>query len=189
MSKGEDAKTTDIIKWEAEEYVQREKNRGWYIGMIAGGAIIATITFLVGLWSFGMLIIVSVLALVVYSIRPPRMLKYRLTSKGLKEGEKLYEFSNLRAFSIRQTGDHYAIILIPRKRFGARITVYFPEEQGERIVDAFGSRLPMEESEGCGEDGGCGEWARVVVEKSGLCSENIYGKIEESKHNRDGSYK
>ena len=36
-------------------------------------------------------------------------------------------------------------MLIPRKRFGARVTVYFPEAQGEQIVDMFGERLPMEQ--------------------------------------------
>ena len=136
----------ESITWEAEEYVQHEKNTGWYIGLVAVGVVGATITFLTGLWSFGLLIIVSVLALIVYSVRPPRTLKYRLTNKGLREGEKLYEFSNMRAFSIRQDGDHFAIVLVPRKRFGARVMVYFPQEQGEKIVDAFGSRLPMEET-------------------------------------------
>ena len=45
---------------------------------------------------------------------------------------------------IRDDG-HYAIVLTPRKRFSPRTWVYFPEAQGEQIVDAFGARLPMEE--------------------------------------------
>ncbi|MBR0480700.1 hypothetical protein IJJ46_02670 [Candidatus Saccharibacteria bacterium] len=135
----------ETIKWEAEEYVQHEKHGGWYAGLAIVAIIGAVITFLVGLWSFSLLIIVSAVALVVYSIRPPRTLKYKLTSKGLSEGTKLYAFDDFRAFSIRQTGEHFAIVLIPRKRFGARVTVFFPEKQGEQIVDIFGSRLPMED--------------------------------------------
>lgn len=42
-------------------------------------------------------------------------------------------------------GNHFAIVLTPRKRFSPRVTVFFPEAQGEAIVDAFGARLPMEE--------------------------------------------
>ena len=135
----------ETIKWEAEEYVQHEKHGGWYAGLAIVAIIGAVITFLVGLWSFSLLIIVSAVALVVYSIRPPRTLKYKLTSKGLSEGTKLYAFNDFRAFSIRQTGEHFAIVLIPRKQFGARVTVFFPEKQGEQIVDIFGSRLPMED--------------------------------------------
>ena len=79
----------ETIKWEAEEYVQHEKHGGWYAGLAIVAIIGAVITFLVGLWSFSLLIIVSAVALVVYSIRPPRTLKYKLTSKGLSEDTKL----------------------------------------------------------------------------------------------------
>ena len=34
---------------------------------------------------------------------------------------------------------------MPKRRFGTRVTVYFPESQGEQIVDMFGERLPMEQ--------------------------------------------
>ncbi len=138
----------EAIKWQAQEYVQHEKHGGWYAGLAIITIIGAIITFLAGpwLWSFSLLIIVSAISLVVYSIRPPRTLKYKLTSKGLTEGTKLYAFEDFRAFSIRQTGEHYAIVLIPRKRFGARVTVFFPEDKGEQIVDVFGGRLPMEDS-------------------------------------------
>ncbi len=137
---------TETIKRQAQEYVQHEKHGGWYAGLAIITIIGAVITFLIGLWSFSLLIVVSAISLVVYSIRPPRTLKYKLTSKGLTEGTKLYAFEDFRAFSIRQTGEHYAIVLIPRKRFGARVTVFFPKDKGEQIVDIFGGRLPMEDS-------------------------------------------
>jgi hypothetical protein len=35
-------------------------------------------------------------------------------------------------------------MLIPTKRFSPGLSVYFPEEAGERIVDILGTRLPME---------------------------------------------
>ena len=44
-----------------------------------------------------------------------------------------------------EDGGSFAIVLTPRKRFSPRVTVYFPQENGEAIVDAFGARLPMEE--------------------------------------------
>ncbi len=135
----------ETITWEAAEYVQHEKNRGWYVGLVLIGLVLASLVFWFGYWSFGVLIIVSVLALIVYSVRPPRVLKYKLDSKGLTEGGKLYAFMDYRAFSVRQDGDNYAIVMIPRKRFGMRVMVYFPKEKGEKIVDVFGGRLPMEE--------------------------------------------
>ena len=136
----------ETIRWEAQEYIQREKKAGWYVGLAVVCILGAGAAFWFKLWSFGVLIIVSALALVVYSVRPPRVLKYKLNSKGLTEGEKLYAFNEYRAFSVRQDGNNYAIIMIPRKRFGMKAMAYFPEEKGEQIVDVFGARLPMEDT-------------------------------------------
>lgn len=136
----------ETIKWEAQEYIQREKNIGWYVGLVLIGAVAAFAAFWFKFWSFGVLIVVSVLALIVYSVRPPRVLKYKINSKGLSEGQKTYLFSDYRAFSVRQDGENYAIIMIPQKRFGMKAMVYFPKEKGEQIVDVLGGRLPMEET-------------------------------------------
>ena len=133
------------ISWEAQEYVSRDKNVGWYIALVIIGLSLTAVGVLVKWWSFSLLIVVSVIALIVYSVRPPRMLKYTMSSKGLKEGNRMYNFEDFRAFGVINDGGHYAIVLTPRKRFSPRTWVYFPEQQGEGIVDAFGMRLPMEE--------------------------------------------
>jgi hypothetical protein len=78
-------------------------------------------------------------------MRPPRVLHYSLSNKGLSEGDKLYDYDEFKAFGILREGSNFAIVLTPRKRFSPRVTVYFPEMKGEAIVDAFGARLPMEE--------------------------------------------
>jgi len=86
-----------------------------------------------------------VVAIIVYSSRPPRMLHYSLSSKGLSEGNKLYDFDQFKTFGVLRDDKRFSIVLTPRKRFSPRVTVYFPEAQGEQIVDMFGARLPMED--------------------------------------------
>ena len=133
------------ITWEAQEYIQHDRNVGWYVGLVVIGLAFVGLAVLLKWWSFALLIIVSVLALFVYTIRPPRTLRYKLDEKGLVEGNKLYPYTEYKSFGILRDGQHFAIILTPRKRFSGRVTVYFPEKEGEKIVDAFGARLPMEE--------------------------------------------
>ncbi|MBQ3306546.1 hypothetical protein IJH02_03920 [Candidatus Saccharibacteria bacterium] len=135
----------DKISWEAQEYVQRSKNAGWYVGLVFIGLALAAGALFLGWWSFAILIVVSVFALIVYTVRPPRVLKYTLSDRGLAEGSRIYEYKNYKSFGVLKDGEHFAIVLTPRKRFSGRVTVYFPENQGEAIVDAFGARLPMEE--------------------------------------------
>lgn len=133
------------MNWEAQEYVARDKNAGWYVGLAVVGLSLAALAVWLRQWTFLALIIVSVVAILVYTTRPPRMLHYSLSSKGLSEGNRLYSFSQFKSFGVLRDDKRFSIVLIPKKRFSPRVTVYFPESQGEQIVDMFGARLPMED--------------------------------------------
>ncbi len=139
------AKADKVISWQAEEYIARDKGTWWYVGLVAVGLVLSGIAILLQAWTFLVVIILSVVALIIYSLRPPRVLQYKLDQDGLTEGEKLYAYDEFKAFGILHEENHFAIVLTPRKRFSPRVTVYFPQSRGEQIVDAFGARLPMEE--------------------------------------------
>lgn len=138
-------KKNEIVNWEAKEYIPHEKKAGWYIGLVIVSLGLVTLSIVFGWWTFAILVVLSGVVLVLYSVRPPRVLHYSLNSKGLSEGNKLYSYEEYKSFGVLQEGENYAIILTPRKRFSPGIKVYFPQESGEAIVDAFGARLPMEE--------------------------------------------
>lgn len=138
-------KSKEIVNWEAEEYLQRDRRAGWYIGFFIVVAGLVVLSVVLKWWTFTALVVLSAIALLIYVMRPPRKLHYSLSSKGLSEGNNLYNYEDYKSFGVLKDGEHFAIILTPRKRFGGRVTVYFPEENGEEIVDAFGMRLPMEE--------------------------------------------
>jgi hypothetical protein len=142
-------KKDEIVNWDAEEYVVRDRKGSWYVILIL--VALTAIGLAIWLmrweaWSFVALIVVSVVALIVYTKRPPRVLHYSVSNKGLSEGNKLYEFSEYKYFGVVQdeAAGQFSIVMVPKKRFGGRVTVYFPQESGEKIVDVFGARLPME---------------------------------------------
>ena len=140
---------TEPVHWSAREYIHQEKNGLWYVifAIVVLAFIVADI-FLVKsfLYTFSILVVVMAAAVIIYARRPPRTIDYTLSGdQGLYIGEKLYHFSEFKAFGlIRDQGEH-SIILIPVKRFSPGVTVYFPEEAGEKIVDIFGARLPMQD--------------------------------------------
>ena len=140
-----DKKKQPIVSWQAEEYVQTEKNTGWYVGLVMIGLVLIGVSVLLKWWSFTALIVVAIVALIVYTVRPPRKLEYELNDEGLIEGGSVYKYEDFKSFGLLRDGPHFAIVLTPRKRFSPAVTIYFPEENGEKIVDAFGMRLPMEE--------------------------------------------
>ena len=136
---------TQAITWEAEEYIVKSHNAIWYIGLfLVAGSLGALAVWLQG-WTFLALIIVSVIAILVFNLRPPRKIHYTLNATGLTEGKIKHPFTDFRAFGISQEESHYFAVLIPKKRLGLNVKVYFPEGSGEAIVDALGAHLPMEE--------------------------------------------
>lgn len=133
------------VNWQADEYITQDKTGGWYAGLIAVGLALVGLSIWLQWWSFTALIVLSVVALILYSVRPPRRINYAITKDGLKEGEKLYKFEDYKSFGVLQDGNRFAIVLTPKKRFYPAVTVYFPEKNGEEIVDGFGMKLPMAE--------------------------------------------
>ena len=138
-------KQLERVDWEAEEYVVRDRNAGWYIGLFVVAAGLIALSVWQGWWTFLVLVVLCVVVILTSNLKPPRKIKYSLDTKGLTEGGTLHKYEEYRAFGILKEGPHYSIVLIPKKRFGVQTKVYFSEANGEKIVDALGMRLPMED--------------------------------------------
>lgn len=139
------AEDDNPITWSASEFVHGEKNGLWYmLFIITVLGLIALDIFVLKSYTFSALVIVMAVALIVYSRRPPRVIQYTLSvNHGLYVGQKLYSFSDFKAFGLIKDGEHHSIMMIPTKRFAQAVSVYFPDEAGEEIIDLLGARLPM----------------------------------------------
>lgn len=142
----EPAPPLEPVHWQAHEYIHHDKSPLWFvIFVVVVIAFIAAAIFLIKSITFAILVPVMAAALLMYTHRPPRLLDYTLSNKGLYVNDHLYSFSEFKAFGVVRDGEEYSIMLLPVKRFMPEVSVYFPEEAGEAIVDMLGSRLPMQE--------------------------------------------
>jgi hypothetical protein len=133
------------IQWQAPEYLQERRSPWWFIGFWVVVLILMVLAVVViRSWSFAILIPAMAAALTIYSHRPPRQLNYVLSSKGIYINEKLHPMSEFRSFGVIQEDSLPSIMLIPVKRFRPGLTIHFPNEAGEVIVDMLGSRIPMQ---------------------------------------------
>ena len=135
------------VRWVASEYIHQEKNWLWFVifAVVAVGLIVAG-AMLLKSYTFPVLVVVMTAAVIVYSRRPPHQIEYTLSGdQGLYVGEKLYHFNEFKAFGLIRDGEHNSITLIPIKRFAPGVSVYFPTEVGEEVIDILGARLPMQE--------------------------------------------
>lgn len=140
------ASTAPVLQWQASEYINREKNTTWFVGLVVVAVALAVVAiFLMKDFTFALLIVVMAVALAVIARRPSREIQYQLSEAQLRVGEKTFPLGNFRAFGVVQEGAIYSVSLTPVKRFRPSVNVYFPQELGEQIVDILGSVLPMED--------------------------------------------
>lgn len=132
------------VQWQATEYIRHEKNSLWFVVFaVVTLAIMAFAIFVIQSLTFAVLIPVMAVALLTYTQRPPRLINYTLSRKGLHLNDHLYSFAEFKAFGVIRDGAEYSIMLVPVKRFRPGVSVYFPEAVGEELVDMLAARLPM----------------------------------------------
>ncbi|NLA42690.1 hypothetical protein GX865_00815 [Candidatus Saccharibacteria bacterium] len=141
-----DKSIPETVSWVAKEYIAAEKNAVWYTGLaVVVVAVIILDFFVLKAWTVSFLILAIAAVLIAMSVRPSRDIQYKLTQKGLYIGEQFYDFADYKAFGVTHDGKENSILLIPVKRFRPGLSVYFPLESGEQIVDLIGQRLSMQE--------------------------------------------
>ena len=142
----EEIDDSEAVNWQATEYIHQDKGAKWFVIFgIVFVAFEAMAIFLMNSPTFAVLLVVVAVAIVVFAKRPPRILSYSLSGKGLHIGDTLHNFADFKSFGVIHDGAEYSVMLIPTKRFQPGVTVYFPEESGEAIVDMLGARLPMQD--------------------------------------------
>ena len=146
--------TIEPVSWTASESVAQQRSGRWYaIVSIVFVVLLATdillfifhVVDIVALISFGALIVVMFIALLISTKLPGRELTYVLSADGIAINGQQHHFDEFRAFGVRQHGGLWQLVLIPVKRFGLEVVAFIDEQHGERIVDLLASFLPMEE--------------------------------------------
>lgn len=134
------------VRWQATEYIHRDKSPLWFVVFaVVCVVLIVLAIFVIQSVTFAILIPIMAVALLVYARRPPRIIDYTLSRQGLHINDHLYPFAEFKSFGVIHGDDEYSVFLVPVKRFKPGVTVYFPEEAGEAIVDMLAARLPMRE--------------------------------------------
>jgi hypothetical protein len=132
------------VTWQASEYIQHDKSPLWYILFTVVVCVFVGAAIFLQAWTFVVLIPVMAVALMVYTHRPPHVISYALSEKGLYINDMLHPMGEFKAFSIAQSANpqQNQLVLTPVKRFRPSLTIFFPSEVGEELVDIMGAYLP-----------------------------------------------
>lgn len=140
--------SSEPINWQVD-HVIKQYSSTWYVGL--GGAFLAMMFIAVILlesWSFAALLVAVLVSIIFYIKKPISNTKYSLSGSELFIDDNRYELNSFKAFGlIKNSNGLHNLILLPTKRFMPALTLDLPEAEGERVVDFFGARLPMQKLE------------------------------------------
>jgi hypothetical protein len=89
------------LTWSALEYEDKERSKDWFwaLGIIVVTGTVAAIIF--NDYFFAALLIISGVLLGFFAIKKPETIFYELNSKGLKIGNRIYPYENIKSFWIQ----------------------------------------------------------------------------------------
>ena len=142
----DDQVANNAVEWRASEFVHHDKSSSWYIVLGVVALVVAVLIYLITRDFISVAVIVfGSLLFGIYAGRQPRQLEYRVDNRGVQIGQKYYGFDNFKSFSIASEGAFSSIVFMPLKRFSPMITIYFPPEDEDSIVNILAVSIPYEE--------------------------------------------
>ncbi len=94
-----------IFVWEGSDYTFAKKSADWYwvLGILAVGAIVASILFKNIL--LALVIFAAAMATALQAAKEPRMHRFQITEQGLMIGDRLYPYDTMLHFSVLEYPD------------------------------------------------------------------------------------
>lgn len=139
---------TRAITWEAPEHHHFEKSNDWFwvLGIVAiSGALAA---FFWGNFLFAIVILIGAGSMALLASREPAVIKFSVTTRGVRMGDRLYPYSTMDSFCIDEENPLGPQLLLKSKKLHMPLLILpIPPEYIDDIDDLLIDRLPEEELE------------------------------------------
>ena len=89
------------LEWSALEYEEKERSNDWFWAL---GIIVATsgaTAFIYNNYFFAILLVLSGVLLWIFAKKKPSLISYGLDEKGLRVGDRIYLYENIKAFCVQ----------------------------------------------------------------------------------------
>lgn len=136
------------VKWTASEFVAKHKSSSWYGAFFAGLIVVCVVIyFLTKDYFSSIAIAIAGFVFAYLANHKPRQLAYQIDNSGVNIGSKFYPFEQFKSFGLAQDGAIGYINLLPLKRFMPEVSIYFPPEQGDNIIEILTDHLPHDQQD------------------------------------------
>jgi len=104
------------ISWKALEYKRKDKTADWYWAVILISLAIVVTSFVLHNAFFAILVIISTIVLMSFSIIAPKMVNISINQKGVFVEKEMYPFATLESFWVESMDENNQKILLKSKK-------------------------------------------------------------------------
>jgi len=136
------------VEWQAREHHHIEKKSDWYwiVGILVASFSIACI--FLGNVLFGIAFMLGGAVMLILASRPPRILTYAVTARGVRIDDTLFPYTTLEGYAIDEENISGPQLLVrSSKLFMPLLILPLPHEHVDDIEDLIADRLPEEHLE------------------------------------------
>ncbi|MCX6714044.1 MAG: hypothetical protein NTV48_02990 [Candidatus Vogelbacteria bacterium] len=141
--------TKEVLEWETPEHETPIRHPDWYWG--AGAIVVFSIILCIifGNFLLAIIILIGAFSLYMYEIRIPKMIKVKITNKGVILGHELYSYEKIKSFWITEEDEDSdnlppKLLIYYDRSLMPTITIYL-EEMSPTKVRAFLKKFGEEE--------------------------------------------
>lgn len=133
------------VTWEAPEHHHTEKTGDWFFAFAIVAVAIVITALIFGNTLFALLCAVGGGALALVASRPPRIIPYAVTLRGIRVGDDLFPYTTLHSYHIDEDDPRGPqLLVLSQRHFMPLLVIPIPEEYTDEIEDILGPRLEEE---------------------------------------------
>ncbi len=93
--------------WEEYNYLFFPKDKDWKWSVAIISVTIALISFMFSNITFGMLVLIATVVLLLHAFKEPRVVRFEINTKGVRVNQEFWSFADIKSFWIEDNREHH----------------------------------------------------------------------------------
>jgi len=93
--------------WEEYNYLYFSKDKDWKWSVAIVSITIALISFMFSNITFGMLVLIATVVLLIHAFKEPSVIRFEINTKGVRVNQEFWSFTDIRTFWIEDNREHH----------------------------------------------------------------------------------
>ena len=131
-----------IIAWEALEFTEYERNKGWYVLVAIAGVLLTIGALLLQQWLTAVVFVLGTYVVMRHANDKPRTFHYSIGRHGVQAADKYIPFNDLKSYWIVYNPPTRNLTLQRTGRFKPLIKIHLGEVDPDAVHTALKEHLP-----------------------------------------------